>query len=385
VSANKTYNIKQIGIATLWVILALAGVVLLVAAINKKDEKQCKAIEVNIAGKANNFFVEETDVLTTIKNLEGAAIVGTPISHINLRLYETELEKNIWIKKAQLFFDNNEVLKINIEEREPVARVFSTTGTSFYIDSSLFKLPLSVKFSATVPVFTGFPSDKVIMSSFDSIILKQVKQLSVAIQADTFFNALIDQVDITPQATFELVPKIGNHIIQFGVATDIDKKLQKLKLFYKQVMPNESWNKYSVINLQYANQIVAKRRGAEDVTADSIRAIQIMQLIAANAEKQASDSMQKMQQDNSNNTTDSTIILQSIERDEIDGGETITNQAVQQPIVVAPKTVVVKPIMIKPNNPKPITKPLTPNLAKPISKQKNQNNKSAKSEKSVSK
>ncbi|MBP6432418.1 MAG: hypothetical protein KA319_11690 [Ferruginibacter sp.] len=349
-STNKTYNIKQIGITTLWVILALAGVVLLVAAINKKEEKQCKAIEINIAGSSNNFFVEEADILNTLKKLEGSNIVGTPISNINLRMLETELQKNIWIKKAQLFFDNNEVLKVNIDEREPVARIFSTTGTSFYIDSFLYKLPLSDKFSALVPVFTGFPSDKIIMSSFDSVILKQVKQLSIAIQKDTFFNALIDQVDITPQATFELIPKIGNHIIKFGIATDIDKKLQKLKLFYKQVMPNESWNKYSVINLQYANQIVARRRGAEDVTADSLKAIQIMQLIATNAEKQASDSLQIMQQDNSNNTSDSTIILQSIERDDSEENAATTTQAVQQqPTIVAPK-----PVVVKPTNPKPV-------------------------------
>jgi cell division protein FtsQ len=379
VSGIKTYNIKQILITTLWVILAVAGVVLLVAAINKKEEKQCKSIEINIDGDANNFFIEEVDILATIKKLEGSNIVGTPISNINLRLLETELEKNIWIKKAELFFDNNEVLKVSIDERQPIARVFSTTGTSFYIDSFLYKLPLSEKFSAAVPVFTGFPSDKIIMSSFDSVILKQIKQLSIAIKKDTFFNALIDQVDITSQATFELIPKIGNHIIQFGIVTDIEKKLQKLKLFYKQVMPNESWNKYSVINLQYANQIVAKRRGAEDVTADSLKAIQIMQIIAANAEKQASDSLQTIQQDNSNNTADSTIIQQSMERDEIAGGETVTNQAVQQPTVIAPKPAVVKPatkkpaavkpIVVKPTNPKSVAKPSKPNPTKPINKQ----------------
>jgi cell division protein FtsQ len=370
VSSIKTYNIKKILITTLWVILAIAGVVLLVAAINKKEEKQCKSIEINIDGDANNFFIEEADVLATMKKLEGSNIVGTPVNNINLRLLETELEKNVWIKNAQLFFDNNEVLKVNINERQPIARLFSNTGTSFYIDSSLYKLPLSDKFSAVVPVFTGFPSDRIVMSSLDSIILKQVKQLSIAIQKDTFFNALIDQVDITPQATFELIPKIGNHIIQFGIATDIDKKLQKLKLFYKQVMPNESWNKYSVINLQYANQIVAKRRGAEDVTADSLKAIQLMQLIATNAEKQASDSLQTIQQDNSNNTADSTIIQQSMERDDIDGVETISNQAVQQPTVVAPKPVVVKPPVVKPANPKPIVKPPKSNPVKSINKQR---------------
>jgi hypothetical protein len=122
--------------------------------------------------------------------------------------------------------------------------------------------------------------------------------------------------------------------------------------------------------LQYANQIVAKRRGAEDVTADSLKAIQLMQLIATNAEKQASDSLQTIQQDNSNNTADSTIIQQSMERDDIDGVETISNQAVQQPTVVAPKPVVVKPPVVKPANHKPIVKPPKSNPVKSINKQR---------------
>jgi cell division protein FtsQ len=270
-SSLKTYNLKQILLGVLWLLLAIAAVVLLVAAINKKDDKKCKAIEISMNGNASNFFVEESDVLAIIKKVQLNEIVGSPISSINLRLLETELEKSTWINKAELFFDNTETLKVNIEEREPIARLFTTNGTSFYIDSMLYKLPLSDKFSAKVPVFTGFPSDKIVMSALDTVILKQVKLLSVAIQQDSFYTAIIDQVDITPQATFEFIPKIGNQVIQFGTATDVEKKLQKLKLFYQKVMAKESWNKYSVINLQYANQIVAKRRGAEDVTADSLK------------------------------------------------------------------------------------------------------------------
>jgi cell division protein FtsQ len=365
-SSLKTYNLKQIALTALWVILAIASIVLLVAAVNKKQYKKCTAIVIDIAGDANNFFVEDADVLKTIKQLAGNAIIGTSISNINLRLLETELKKNVWINKAELYFDNNEVLKINIEERQPVARIFTTTGTSFYIDTALNKLPLSDKFTASVPVFTSFPSDKIIMSPFDTVILKQINILSSAIQKDTFFNAIIDQIDITPQATFELVPKIGNHIIQFGVANDIDRKLQKLKLFYKQIMPNESWNKYSVINLQYANQIVAKRRGAEDVTADSLKAVQIMQLIAANAEKKANDSLQTIQQDNSNNTTDSTIIQQSIERDDSDVANANTVNATSQlPIVTAPKPVTPKPIQQAIPKPKPKPPKPKPNANQP--------------------
>jgi cell division protein FtsQ len=364
----KTYKLKQILFGILWLLLAIAAIVLLVAAINKKEEKKCKSIEIELKGKGNNFFVEEADVLAMMTTLQTNEIVGSPIHTINIRLLESELEKSIWIKKAELFFDNNEVLKVSIEEREPIARLFSTSGTSFYIDSMLFKLPLSDKYSAKVPVFTGFPSDKTILSELDSIILKQVKRLSMAIQKDSFHTAMIEQIDITPQLTFEFIPKIGNQLILFGTATDIDAKLYKLKLFYKNVMANESWNKYSTINLQYANQIIAKRRGAEDVTADSLKAIQLMQQIATIAEKQASDSLQTILLDNSNNTTDSTIIQQSIERDEeevVAGSNTIEEPILAKPLNAKPQAVVAKP-----PTPKPMPKIVKLNPAKPIVKPK---------------
>lgn len=364
----KTYKLKQILFGILWLLLAIAAIVLLVAAINKKEEKKCKSIEIELKGKGNNFFVEEADVLAMMTKLQTNEIIGSPINTINIRLLETELEKSIWIKKAELFFDNNEVLKVSIEEREPIARLFSTSGTSFYIDSMLFKLPLSDTYSAKVPVFTGFPSDKTILSELDSIILKQVKRLSMAIQKDSFHTAMIEQIDITPQLTFEFIPKIGNQLIQFGTATDIDAKLYKLKLFYKKVIAIESWNKYSTINLQYANQIIAKRRGVEDVTADSLKAIQLMQQIATIAEKQASDSLQTILIDNSNNTTDSTIIQQSIERDEeavVPGFNTIEEPILAKPLNPKPQAVVAKP-----PTPKPMPKIVKPNPAKPIVKPK---------------
>jgi hypothetical protein len=177
-------------------------------------------------------------------------------------------------------------------------------------------LPLSDKFSARLPVFTNFPSDKAVLSKKDSALLRDVYHISVALQKDSFAMALVEQVDITTHRTFEMIPKIGNSIIDFGDATDIDKKLTKLKLFYQEVMTKCGWNYYSAISVQYAGQVVAKRKGAEDKSADSLRTLQLMQAIAVTAEHLANDSLQMMMQDNEHNTTDFSLIQESIQRDD---------------------------------------------------------------------
>ncbi|MBL7702635.1 MAG: hypothetical protein JNM14_10305 [Ferruginibacter sp.] len=374
---SKRYSFKNIMLATLWIALGGATVFLLAAAIKSKPAKHCKSTEISIHDVSNNFFVDKKDILSTIARVEGPNFTGKETGSFNLKKLETELEKNVWIKSAELFFDNNEVLKVMVKEREPIARVFTSTSTTFYIDDELAMLPLSEKFSARLPVFTNFPSDKKILSKTDSSLLGDIKTISLALQKDTFSMAMIEQVDITAQRTFEMVPKIGNQLIVFGDATDVEAKLSKLKLFYKEIMVKAGWNTYSVINVQYKNQVVAKRKGAEDVTADSLRTLQIMKFIAERAQQQAEDSLrQVIQPDNNRNTTDSTMIQQSIQRDDSyesgavnetsnagmiqPAAETEEKKEIPAPVRQEAK-VVVKPVA------KPLKKPV--DVKKPVAKQ----------------
>ncbi|HQW91566.1 MAG TPA: hypothetical protein PKY28_00645 [Ferruginibacter sp.] len=316
--------------ATLWIALGGATVFLLVAAIKTKPERLCKGIEISIHGVSNNFFVDKNDILKTIASLEKTNPVGKAMGAFNLKHLEDQLDRDVWIKSAQLFFDNNDILQVIVQEREPVARVFAASGETFYIDDELAMLPLSEKFSARLPVFTNFPSGKKILSGADSSLLMDIKTISLAIQKDSFCMAMIEQVDITAQRTFEMIPKIGNQLIVFGDATDTETKLVKLKLFYKEIMVKAGWDHYSIINVQYKNQVVAKRKGAEDVAADSLRTLQLMQIIAERSQRAAGDSLKIMQQGNDRNEADSTMIQQSIQRDESDETAVSTGNAVLQ-------------------------------------------------------
>ena len=325
--AKKTI-IKNILLFTFWTAIGAGTIVLLVAAIQKKDANKCTGVDINIKGVSNNFFVDKTDILQTINAVMGGKLVGQTTGSFDLKAMESALQKNIWVKNAQLFFDNNEKLQVNVLEREPVARVFTTTGTTFYVDSSSAMLPLSDKFSARLPVFTGFPSDKKVLLKADSNLLKDILTISMAIQEDSFHMAMIEQVDITPARSFEMVPKFGNTTIVFGDAKNAKEKLEKLRIFYKEIVVKAGWNKYSEINVQYINQVVAKRKGADEVKADSLHTLQIMQTIAENAERMASDSLSTIMQDNERNTTNNSIIQESIERDD-NNNSTNTNEEPQ--------------------------------------------------------
>ncbi|CAN5310196.1 hypothetical protein BH11BAC5_BH11BAC5_04440 [soil metagenome] len=360
--AIKKTIVKKI-VTSIWIIMGIGAIVLLVAAIKRKDAQHCSGMSITIEGVDNNFFVDKKDIANTITSVVGGGVTGKAMTAFDLKKLEIALQKDIWVKTAQLFFDNNNKLVVKVIEREPVARVFTTTGTTFYIDSSLAMLPLSEKFSARLPVFTGFPSDKAVLSQQDSALLKDILTVSMAIQKDSFNMAMIDQVDITSQRIFEMVPKIGNTIIVFGDATDVIAKFYKLQLFYKEVMVKTGWNKYSEINVQYNGQVVAKRKGAEDKSTDSLRTLQLMQAIAENTERLSNDSLHMIATDNENNTTNIDLVQQSIQRDDEPGGSASDKPAPSIVPVVRPAAVAKRPAVLIPKPAVVVKKPL---VTKPV-------------------
>jgi cell division protein FtsQ len=80
------------------------------------------------------------------------------------------------------------------------------------------------------------------------------------IRKDNFWAAQIDQIYIDGKDEVNLIPRLGNHTIHLGSFMNYEGKLRNLEAFYSDVLPEVGWSKYSVINLEYKDQIVCKRR-----------------------------------------------------------------------------------------------------------------------------
>jgi cell division protein FtsQ len=267
-----------------WSLLGLCCVVLLIAAAKAKDSKACKAVNIKIEGATQHVFIKNADVVAVLN--QNNIHAGEALEFIDLRKTEAQLERNAWIKDAELFFDNLQTLHINVIEREPLARVFTVSGNSFYIDSSGLRLPVNENATARLIVFTSFPSDlpagghsKEILSKPDSLVLNDIKKLAQYIGTDSFLNEQTAQVNITQQRTYEITPVIGSQVIRIGNADSLDEKFTKLLAFYKQVFSKVGFEKYSVIDVQYEGQVVAVRRGESYTISDTAKAM--MQLAKA--------------------------------------------------------------------------------------------------------
>lgn len=255
---NAKSTIRKVLFVALWLCIGGAMFTLLMAAISKQNKGLCNNYSITIKGVRANYFIDKKDVEQLLKKTAKGEIKSQLVSDINLHELEKMLESNTWISDAELYFDNKDVLHVAITEKEPIARLFSTDGNSFYIDKAGERMPLSEKLSARVPVFTGFPGKKKLSAS-DSVLLRNVTAVANYIFTDSFWLAQVAQIDITPERNFEMIPMVGNHIVKMGQGGNIEKQFNRLMVFYKQVLSKTGFDKYKIIDVQYTGQVVASR------------------------------------------------------------------------------------------------------------------------------
>ncbi|ULQ52634.1 cell division protein FtsQ/DivIB [Flavihumibacter fluvii] len=267
--AKPRIHIRKILMAIVWLLAGISLVVVLVAAIQKTNDANCTGANIKISGTNEYIFLDKGDVWKLIGATGSKSFKGKPVAGFDLRSMEEKLRKNSWVSKAELFFDQDKVLQIRIQEREPVARVFTAGGNSVYLDSAGKYLPLAPgKPPVKLPVFTGMPEKINSAKSADSTLLAAVKGIAHVLATDSFWMAQITQVNLNADKTFDMVPLIGNHIIQFGDGSDYTGKFQKLGVFYKEVLTQTGFDYYQAINVQFDRQVIGVKGSTISTSVD---------------------------------------------------------------------------------------------------------------------
>jgi len=240
--------------------LVISGITtLLIAANRRKSKHVCTQVQIGIKGSGAHIYVSREDILKLMEKTSGGSLIEKPVDLINLQELERVLENNPWIRNAELYFDSRDALHLQVEEREPIARIFTNSGTTFYMDSSGHRMPLLENESIRLPVITGMTAAKKLRHA-DSVQIDGARHVAWFIYSHEFWNAQIGQIDITPEQTFELIPVIGDHVIRIGDADNIEKKLARVYVFYQQVMTKTGFNKYAALDARFDKQIVAVRK-----------------------------------------------------------------------------------------------------------------------------
>jgi cell division protein FtsQ len=251
-----------------WSVGLVGMFVLLVAAVSTSHNAALNNVVVTIDDAGGNFFVSADEVVETISDL-GYNANGTKMEKVDPRKIEVILENNAFIEAAEVYKQHNGALHVDVKMREPILRIYSRNGQSIYIDNFGVFMPLSSQYTARTPIANGYISLNVtdlvgmsvadLESKIDHPQIKLMKDLflvaSTCAKSD-FWKSQFNQFYVNAQGELELIPRVGDHQVILGDPSNIDKKLNKLKLFYEKGLNKTGWNEYKIINLKFTNQVV---------------------------------------------------------------------------------------------------------------------------------
>ncbi len=219
---------------------------------NNKERSKivCNGLSITVDTRGDLFFVDQEMVEELLLESEDS-IVGKLFEDINIFLLEDFVEEHPNVAKAELYLALNGVLCANVKQRKPVARVFEEKQ-SYYLDSNIEPIPLSDKYSARVL--------HVYCDEITEARKKVLKTVLTFMEEDAFFKAQLTALEFDENDEILIYPRVGDHEIILGKAQDIEKKFEKLKVFYRQGLEKVGWDRYSQINLKYENQVVCTKR-----------------------------------------------------------------------------------------------------------------------------
>jgi cell division protein FtsQ len=257
---------------TLIAVFAVLSIGLLVMSLAKAKKRILDEPKIVIHVEGGEAFLNRQELFNRIVRLH---LFHDKMESSELKIgeIEREIRKMEEVKTVRVFKYLGGKWKIEVELRKPIARIFATSGDSYYLDSEGFTISKSDLHTARVLVFSGHINENLRLQNTQVIInndsLKNIKKLddmyriSNYVCTDPILHPLIGQVYLEKDGDFVLIPLIGDQKIVFGTAysdEQVREKFERLKIFYKEGLPYEGWEKYSEINLKYDGQIVCRKR-----------------------------------------------------------------------------------------------------------------------------
>lgn len=252
----------------MWSLLLISSVILLSFVDANYQTIQLKKIKVNIDQSNGHSFITKSQILRTLSDI-GVKENVKQTQQLDCNRIEKIIKGLSATKNAEVFFYNSGELHIEIEQRNPIARVLHENGyLSYYIDEDGKVMAFSNNYVARVPVFNGSikygnqfsPVNKLESNNQEDVILKGIYSIADVITKDEFLSAQIVQIYCNKKGHFELIPRIGNHRVMFGEPKNINQKFIKLKSFYTKGINIKELNLYDTLNIMYNNQIVCSKR-----------------------------------------------------------------------------------------------------------------------------
>ena len=226
----------------------------------------CGGIVIRINDSAEYHFVSKREIAYLVSQTS-TKIIGQPIRKIPLPEIEGRIAQRRELKEAEVYTTIDGILHVFADQRDPIMRVIAGGG-DYFVDQDGIVIRSRGLYNPRLHIVGGNIRITSAMlngvSVFDTInkhsILRDIFQFVEYINHDSFWSAQIDQIYADNDDELDLIPRLGNNVIHLGTTENFERKLQNLEAFYKKVLPEVGWNKYELINLEFKDQIVCRKR-----------------------------------------------------------------------------------------------------------------------------
>lgn len=243
----------------LYPLIASAFVGLLAVANNYQENMQVKDIEVSFVDGAQGAFLDADDVKEIVGSTSECSLIGEKMNSLDLDGIESLLANSPYIEEAEVFNSMMGVLYMEVDLREPVARIINNSGNHLYVDAKGHKFPTSRKHTANVPFIRG-DFEEGIIDTFSCSTVEAAVPVMDFISKDPFWNAQIAEVVVHQSGELTLHTQVGDLRVEFGYPVRIEEKFLNLMDFYRQVIPEVGWKYYRSIIVKYKGLVYGRKR-----------------------------------------------------------------------------------------------------------------------------
>jgi len=156
----------------------------------------------------------------------------------------------------------------DVWQRKAILQLIDDKGKCVYVDENGMLMPDGETLPARVPVANGnFSLDTInpeiedlTIDDLNNTSFEQFYTIAKVIQNDEFLKAIVEQIYNNKNGEYAIVTKLGQHSVLIGSISQLGKKLEKLKIFYKNANARGGWDKYDQLNLKYENQVIGNKK-----------------------------------------------------------------------------------------------------------------------------
>ena len=221
-----------------------------------QDSLQALSVHVNITDSLQRQFISTSDITDRLRR-ESLYPIGKSLNDVSTQAIEDAVMQFPVLRRVQCYKTCGGDICIDVWQQVPVLRVISDdsgvsySGANYYVCQDRNILYATSHTACFVPVVTGSVSQEMATTElFDFVSW---------LRENSFWDAQIEQIVVTPQQDIQLIPRVGSHTIILGKIDSYQQKLQKLQTFYSEAFNQIGWIAYREIDLRFNGQVIGRK------------------------------------------------------------------------------------------------------------------------------